>query len=61
MQGKKIFLCGGAGFIGSNLVSSLLSNNKNIQLTVFDNLTSGSLDFFNKDIINTINFIKGDI
>ena len=61
MQGKKIFLCGGAGFIGSNLVSSLLSNNKNIQLTVFDNLTSGSLDFFNKDIINTINFIRGDI
>ena len=38
MQGKKVLITGGAGFVGSNLVGQLVGNN---ELLVLDNMHSG--------------------
>ena len=56
-----ILVTGGAGFIGSNLVSELLKNNQN-RVYVFDNLSTGRLEnlelknpllfFFNIDLLS---------
>ena len=40
---KKIFLTGGAGFIGSHIVDWLLK--EGYKITVFDNLSNGRKDF----------------
>lgn len=57
---KKIFITGGAGFIGSNLVRHFLD--LNYQVTVYDNLSNGKeiniLCFLKND---NFKFIKGDI
>lgn len=55
----KIFITGGAGFIGSHLVAKLIDNN---EVTVYDNLSSGRLDFLSPHI-NKTNFhlITGDL
>jgi len=46
---KKIFITGGAGFIGSNLVNRLIKNNK---ITIYDNLSSGKKEFLSKHLKN---------
>ena len=58
---QNILVTGGAGFIGSNLVSELLKNNQN-RVYVFDNLSTGRLEnlelenpllfFFNIDLLS---------
>jgi len=55
LSGKKILVTGGAGFIGANLVSELLS--ENCRVVVIDNLSTGREEnlnpaavFFNVDI-----------
>jgi len=56
----KIFITGGAGFIGSNLVESLLTLGEIV--TVYDNLSSPSYN--NIDLFMTrknYSFIKGDV
>jgi UDP-glucose 4-epimerase len=58
ISGSKILVTGGAGFIGSHIVESLLTLGANI--TVIDNLTFGSLENL-KEIKSDIEFIKGDI
>ena len=55
---QKIFITGGAGFIGSRLVKKLLK--LNYQVTVYDNLSSSSMSRIN-DILDKIRFIKADI
>jgi dTDP-glucose 4,6-dehydratase len=60
---KKIFIAGGAGFIGSNFIHYLFQKEKNISILNFDKLTySGNLDNL-RDIEKKPNysFIKGDI
>ena len=42
---KKVFITGGAGFIGSHLVDSLLS--KGLEVVVYDNFSSGTVDNLN--------------
>ena len=51
----KALVTGGAGFIGSNLVDSLLENN--FEVRVLDNLSSGKV----KNLPENIELIKGDI
>jgi UDP-glucose 4-epimerase len=49
---------GGAGFIGSHLVATLLEKGHSVR--VLDNLSTGKLDNLS-DYINDIEFIEGDI
>src|SRR5205814_9862797 len=46
--GKRVFVSGGAGFIGSHLVASLLKEEEIERVVIFDNFTSGQLSFINK-------------
>jgi UDP-glucose 4-epimerase len=57
LQGKKILVTGGAGFIGSHIVDRLAPDN---DVTVLDNLYHGSLDNLAQSQ-SRIKFIKGDI
>ena len=53
-------MTGGAGFIGSHLVDALLT--KGINVSVFDNLTSGTLQNIKQWLNNpNFTFIKGDL
>ncbi|MGQ9722658.1 MAG: GDP-mannose 4,6-dehydratase [Candidatus Jordarchaeum sp.] len=57
--GKKILITGGAGFIGSHLVDSLIEKN---EITVLDDLSSGNIQYI-KNYLQKKNFsfIKGSI
>ena len=57
LKGKKVLVTGGAGFVGSNLVRSLIKDHGAI-VTVLDDLFSGHLDHL-KDL--DCNFIKGTV
>ena len=56
MKNKNILVTGGAGFIGSNLVKTLIKDNKNI--VVLDNFISGHKD--NIDGLS-IRLVEGDV
>ncbi len=56
----KFFITGGAGFIGSHMVDALISGNHTV--TVYDNLTSGKIEFIEHHFDNErFRFIKGDL
>lgn len=58
IEGKKIFITGGAGFIGSTLAGRLVASN---QVVIYDNLSRDSLKdkpFANHD---NLKLIRGDI
>jgi UDP-glucose 4-epimerase len=44
---KHVFVSGGAGFIGSHLVASLLKEDGVERIVIFDNFTSGQLSYIN--------------
>lgn len=56
----KVFVTGGAGFIGSHLIDALIDQGHTV--TVYDNLSSGSKDFIKHHFNNkTFNFINADL
>lgn len=58
----RILITGGAGFIGSNLVSSLLQDERVSKVRVLDNLATGSMDNINEFLSNKkFEFVNGDI
>ena len=60
---KKLFVTGGAGFIGSNFVLHMLAKYTDIEIVNFDALTyAGNLENLKSVENNTRHtFIKGDI
>ena len=54
---KKIFVTGGAGFIGSHLVKHLINDGN--EVTVLDSLLRGNK--IDKDIFEKITFVKDDV
>jgi UDP-glucose 4-epimerase len=60
MPGKNVFITGGAGFIGSNLVDRLLKDGRRV--TAYDNFSTG-LEKFLEGALKDKNFtlVKGDI
>jgi UDP-glucose 4-epimerase len=58
ITGKRIFITGGAGFIGSMLVGRLIENNK---VVVYDNLVRDSLRNKPHASHNNLTVIEGDI
>ena len=59
---KNVLVTGGAGFIGSNLVESLLKDERVGIVRVFDNLATGSLSNLERFNSNTdFEFFEGDI
>jgi UDP-glucose 4-epimerase len=57
LKDKKVFVTGGAGFIGYHLTKKLATLTDN--LTIYDNLSSGTLD--NVKDVPKAKFVKGDI
>lgn len=56
----KAFITGGAGFIASHLVDKLIDSGE--EVTVFDNLSSGKMDFIKHHLDNDrFRFINGDL
>jgi dTDP-glucose 4,6-dehydratase len=58
LQGKKVLVTGGAGFIGSTLVRSLLK--EGAEVTVYDNFFSGDMSNLS-EIRGEIKILNGDI
>ena len=63
MQFKKIFITGGAGFIGSHICEEIFSSFPESKIIIFDKLTyAGKKKYLEKIIKSSrIKFIKGDI
>lgn len=58
----KILITGGAGFIGSNIVGSLLNNSAVSLVRVLDNFATGKMDNINEFLTNPkFELIEGDI
>ena len=58
LTNKRVFITGGAGFIGSHLVSQLVEHN---EVVVYDNLHRNALQFAHLDGHKNLRFIKGDV
>ena len=52
---SKVFVSGGAGFIGSHIAEELIKNGH--QVTVLDDLSGG----FQDNLVEGVNFVQGSI
>lgn len=58
LSGKKIFITGGAGFIGSNLAARLAGFNR---IVLFDTLSNDSLSLMKSAADSDISYVRGDV
>lgn len=58
IYGKKIFITGGAGFIGSTIIDKLKDNN---EITIYDNLSRNTIKTTSLQDLKQINLVQGDI
>tara|TARA_B110000438_G_C15796042_1_gene642893 strand:- start:780 stop:1733 length:954 start_codon:yes stop_codon:yes gene_type:complete len=60
---KKIFITGGAGFIGSHICEEVFNTFNKSKIVIFDKLTYAGNKYYIKNIINStrVKFVKGDI
>ena len=58
MKGKKIFITGGAGFIGSTLIKRLIEDN---DITVYDNMHRDSISSTTVFQHKNLSYVKGDV
>ncbi len=58
VKNKRLCITGGAGFIGSHLVSQLVADN---EVVVYDNLHRNALQFAHLSEHKHLHFIKGDV
>ena len=58
MKNKNVLITGGAGFIGSHIVDELINDNN---ITILDNLTTGSINNIPTTDNENLNIIKEDI
>jgi nucleoside-diphosphate-sugar epimerase len=58
LEGKKVVVTGGAGFIGSHIIDKLVE--LNAEITVIDDLSTGSMDHISH-VKDKIKFVKGSI
>jgi UDP-glucose 4-epimerase len=61
-RGKRFFIVGGAGFIGSHIVDRLLSSNSAVEATIFDNFSSGRAWHFQEHVADKrLRVVRGDV
>ena len=60
---RRIFITGGAGFIGSHISEEIFHTFKKSKIIIFDKLTYAGNKHYIKNIINSprVSFVKGDI
>lgn len=58
LKGKRIFIAGGAGFIGSHLAERIIDDN---EIIIFDNLHRNAISYTNLTKHKNLKFVTGDI
>jgi len=58
LKGKRIFITGGAGFIGSHLTEKIIEDN---EIIIFDILDRNALEYTNLGQHKNLKLVKGDI
>jgi len=59
---KRVFVSGGAGFIGSHLLASLLKDGEIERVVIFDNFSSGKLSFIKEGVRDSrVEVVKADL